>query len=326
MTGAPPARSRASWSAIANATPSSTARARAARPWRVRQPGEGAAQVRVGPLAVAEDREGDHAVGARRHRTRPRRRGERSRAPRGTSRSPAVQQAGQPGDGRAGRVDARLGRERARDDVRIVGHRQDVEGLGDRRVQAGRRPGHLAHRARGRRRPHRARRPGCRRRRRPPGSRPAGPTRAATAGRSPPSDAARRPDRRESDGVQAEVLEQAGVPAPARGGRTRASPRHASRRWPPRRSGRGRRGPAAGARAAAAVEGGRLVRAQPEQLRRRCGSRRQVAGARRGSRRRRSARGSARASRGRPVVAVDQARPHRLAARRRRARPTGTGR
>ena len=114
----------------------------------VRQPSEGAAQVRVGPLAVTEDREGDHAIRPRRH---GRGLGVEPRIVGGAraTRSPAVQQARQPGDRRAGRVDPGLGRERAGDDVRVVGHRQDVERLGDGRVEAGRRAGHLAHRTGG---------------------------------------------------------------------------------------------------------------------------------------------------------------------------------
>ena len=51
-----------SWSAIAKATPSRTARAIAAAPVAERQPGHRPAQVRIGPLAVAEHRQGDDAV------------------------------------------------------------------------------------------------------------------------------------------------------------------------------------------------------------------------------------------------------------------------
>ena len=48
-----------------------------------RQPGERPAKIGVGPLAVAEDRQGDHPAGARRDADRPRRRAGRSPRPTG---------------------------------------------------------------------------------------------------------------------------------------------------------------------------------------------------------------------------------------------------
>ena len=240
-----------------------------------REAGDRTAQIRVGPLAVPQDRQGEEASGAGRDR---RRLGvEPSEVGRGRPSPPAaVEQPGQPGDRRAGRVDPGLGRERARDDVRVVGHRQDVERRRDRRVQAGRRAGHLAHR------PGRddagAERAGL-------AVRPAEDDRQARRQAGPrgqprperPQHRARRPDRREEARIEVEVGEQPGVPvAPAQvvGERGR------------RMGAVGRRGPGQGQGDEVArlegepgpSEGRRLVAAQPEQLRRDVEGRRQVAG------------------------------------------------
>ena len=163
--------------------------------------------------------------------------------------------------------------------MRVVGDREDVERLGDRGVQAGRRAGHLADRPGSRRPRPRARRPGCRRPPRttgrpgrqpdPRGDRPVGDR------RRPPSD---RPDRREERGrSRPRSREEAAVPVAGRGGRRRGSRRRGSRRWPPRRSGPARRDRAAGG-AARPGRRRRLVLAQPEQLRGDVEAGRQVAG------------------------------------------------
>ena len=110
--------------------------------------GERATNVRVGSLAVTENRKRDHAVGAR---PDPKGVGIESGVVerRWTAGSAAVEQAGQPGDGGPGRVDPGLGRERTRDHVWVVGDREDLERRGNGRVEAGRRAGHLADRPRG---------------------------------------------------------------------------------------------------------------------------------------------------------------------------------